>query len=158
MKEASKFFGIGLALGLFVLTGCGGGASSTDGAASGKEAGPPGSSEVDPMDNIGIGPVKSVELGEIDQAMAAEGEKTFNAMCTACHKAEEKYIGPAPKGIMSRRNPAWIMNMMLNPDEMVQKDPIAKKLLQEANLAPMANQNLTEEQARQILEYFRTLN
>jgi len=49
------------------------------------------------------------------------------------------------------------MNMILSPDKMIQSDPIAKQLLVEANLAPMANQNLTEEQARKILEYFRTL-
>ncbi len=49
------------------------------------------------------------------------------------------------------------MNMILNPEEMVFKDPIAKKLLAEYNFAPMANQNLTEDQARKILEYFRTL-
>jgi hypothetical protein len=50
------------------------------------------------------------------------------------------------------------MNMILNPEKMTQSDPIAKQLLIEANLAPMANQQLTEEQARKILEYFRTLN
>jgi hypothetical protein len=49
------------------------------------------------------------------------------------------------------------MNMILNPEQMVKEDPIAKKLLVEYNMAPMANQNLTEEQARKILEYFRTL-
>jgi hypothetical protein len=50
------------------------------------------------------------------------------------------------------------MNMILNPEEMVQKDPIAKQLLVEYNGAPMANQNLTEDEARAILEYFRTKN
>ena len=45
----------------------------------------------------------------------------------------------------------------LNPDEMVQKDPLAKALLMEFNGSPMANQNLTEEEARSVLEYFRTL-
>jgi cytochrome c len=40
---------------------------------------------------------------------------------------------------------------------MIQKDPIAKQLLIEANSAPMANQNLTETEARAILEYFRSL-
>jgi Na+/phosphate symporter len=47
------------------------------------------------------------------------------------------------------------MNQILNPEEMVAKDPIAKKLLAEY-IAPMANQGLTEEDARQVLEYFRT--
>jgi len=50
------------------------------------------------------------------------------------------------------------MNMILNPEEMIQKDPIAKQLLVEANGAPMANQNITEPEARQLLEYFRTKN
>ena len=38
---------------------------------------------------------------------------------------------------------------------MIKEDPIAKKLLVESNMAVMANQNLTEEEARAILEYFR---
>jgi mono/diheme cytochrome c family protein len=78
-------------------------------------------------------------------------------MCSACHKPTEKFIGPAPAGIMERRSPEWIMNMILNPEEMVKSDPIAKKLLADFNFAPMANQHLTEEQARKVLEYFRTI-
>jgi hypothetical protein len=49
------------------------------------------------------------------------------------------------------------MNMILDPEDMIQKDPLAKALLIEFNGSPMANQNLTEEEARQVLEYFRTL-
>lgn len=111
----------------------------------------------DPMSNKGIGPVRIIVLEEINPTMVAEGEKIYKAMCSACHKAEEKFIGPAPKGIMERRSPEWIMNMILNPEIMVKSDPIAQKLLVEYNLAPMANQHLTEEQARKVLEYFRTL-
>ncbi len=107
--------------------------------------------------NKGIGPIKSITLGEIDQEMAAEGEKIYQELCTACHKPDKKFIGPAPKGLLDRRTPEWSMNMILNPEEMTQKDPIAKQLLIEANGAPMANQNLTEEQARKVLEYIRTL-
>ncbi|MCM8569306.1 cytochrome c [Gramella jeungdoensis] len=110
------------------------------------------------MDNKGIGPIKNVELNpEIDQAMAQKGEALFNSKCLACHKPTKKFIGPAPKGVLDRRSPEWVMNMMLNPEEMVMKDPIAKQLLVEHNGSPMANQNLTEEEARQILEYFRTI-
>ena len=113
--------------------------------------------EVDPMKNKGIGPITSVTLGdEIDQDLAKQGAEVYVKMCSACHKPEKRFIGPAPKGIMERRSPEWIMNMILNPDEMVQKDPIARALLAEY-LSPMANQNLTEEQARAVLEYFRTL-
>lgn len=108
--------------------------------------------------NIGIGPIKSFDLpAEIDQALATKGEEIYEAKCTACHKAEKRFIGPSPKGIFERRTAAWVMNMILNPDEMVQKDPLAKKLLMEFNGSPMANQNLTEDEARSVLEFFRTL-
>ncbi|MGI9526293.1 MAG: c-type cytochrome [Weeksellaceae bacterium] len=112
----------------------------------------------DPMSNKGIGPVKSLELPEtIDEGMVAKGKEIYEAKCTACHKPTSKFIGPAPKGLLERRTPEWAMNMILNPEEMIQKDPIAKQLLAEANGAPMANQNLTEEEARQVLEYIRSL-
>lgn len=114
--------------------------------------------EIDPMSNKGIGPISSVSLGEVDNALASEGETIFKAKCTACHKISKRHIGPALKGVTQRRSPEWIMNMALNPEEMVQNDPIAKALLVEYNGAPMANQNLTEDEARAILEYFRTKN
>jgi len=141
-----------------LLSNCGGG--STEKEESTSPAPKPEEEPVasdDPMDNKGIGPVSEIELGEIDVAMVEEGKEIYKTMCSACHKVEEKFIGPAPKGIIKRRSPEWIMNMILNPEEMVFKDPIAKKLLAEFNYAPMANQNLTEDQARKILEYFRTL-
>ncbi len=110
------------------------------------------------LTNKGIGPVTSLELpAEIDQAMATKGAEVYKSKCTACHKIGKKFIGPAPNGIFERRSPEWIMNMILNPDEMVQKDADAKALLIEFNGSPMANQNLTEEEARNVLEYFRTL-
>ncbi len=114
--------------------------------------------DADPMSNKGVGPISSVSLGEIDADLAAAGETEFKAKCTACHKISKRHIGPGLKGVTERRSPEWIMNMILNPEEMVQKDPIAKKLLVEYNGAPMANQNLSEEEARSILEYFRTKN
>ena len=96
-------------------------------------------------------------LDAVDQEMAAHGADVFKKMCTACHRPDKKFIGPSPKDILNRRAPEWVMNMILNPDEMVQKDPLAKALLIEFNGSPMANQNLSEEDARAVLEYFRTL-
>jgi mono/diheme cytochrome c family protein len=114
--------------------------------------------EADWKTNNGVGPISAFTLpAAIDQALADQGGEIFDAKCTACHKLTKQFIGPSPVGITERRNPAWIMNMILNPDEMVQKDPIAKQLLIKFNGSPMANQSLTEDESRAILEYFRTL-
>ncbi len=110
------------------------------------------------MSNKGVGPITSLELPEsIDEAMVTAGAELFKTKCTACHKLGKKFIGPAPNGIMERRSPEWIMNMILDPEGMVQNDPIAKQLLIDYNGSPMANQSLTEAEARSVLEYFRTL-
>lgn len=109
------------------------------------------------MKNKGIGPVKSVELGELDKELVAEGEKIYNMYCIACHKVNEDYLGPAPKGILDRRSPEWVMNMILNTEEMNKKDSIAIELVKNSNGAIMVSMGLKEEQARAILEYFRTL-
>lgn len=111
--------------------------------------------ETDPMKDKGVGPITSITLGEIDQKMADEGKAVFLAKCSACHKISKRVVGPALVGVTTRRSPEWIMNMILNPEKMVAENPIAKKLLAEY-VAPMANQNLTEAEARLILEYFRT--
>ncbi|MGB5667310.1 MAG: cytochrome c [Maribacter sp.] len=106
----------------------------------------------------GFGPIKSLTLDpEINQTMVTHGADVYKKMCTACHRADKKFIGPAPNGILLRRTPEWIMNMILDPEGMVKNDPLAKELLIEFNGSPMANQNLTEEEARAVLEYFRTL-
>ncbi|CAH8281305.1 mono/diheme cytochrome c family protein [Mariniflexile fucanivorans] len=110
------------------------------------------------LTNKGVGPVKELVLpAEIDQAMATHGEEIYTKMCTACHRPDKKFIGPAPKGILERRTPEWVMNMILDPEGMIKNDPLAKELLVEFNGAPMANQHLTEAEARAVLEYFRTL-
>lgn len=113
--------------------------------------------KIDPMEDKGVGPIKSVTIGDIDATMVANGEKVFKAKCTACHKISKRFVGPALKGITKKQTPEWIMNMILNPEVMVVKNAKAKELLMEYS-APMANQNLTEDEARAIYEYFRTKN
>ena len=43
---------------------------------------------------------------------------------------------------------------MLNPQEMIDRHPVVKQLLAE-HLTFMPNQGLTQDQARQVLEYLR---
>ena len=105
----------------------------------------------------GIGPVTEVvELNELDPELAAQGKEVFEAKCTACHRPHERYIGPASEEILDRRSATYAMNMIMNPDEMTKKHPEGKKMMQEY-MSPMPYQNVTIEQARAIVEYFRTI-
>ena len=113
----------------------------------------------DPLSNKGVGPIINVILEDkVNIAMANSGEKLFNQLCTSCHMVNEDYVGPAMSGILDRRSPEWIMNMILNPIQMLEEDPIAIELLKEYDFEYMYNQNLLEEEAREILEYFRLLD
>lgn len=143
-----------LAAVIFMGTGCSSGSSEKGetGAAAKEKA------SVEEAPEIGVGPVKTVELSdELDEALVSEGLSIFESKCSACHQVDERYVGPAMKGLTERRNPVWIMNMVINPVEMTQKDPIAKKLLAEY-LTQMVNQNITESDARALLEYFRKID
>ena len=167
MKSTLKHITLLLA---FLILSCGGGESEknegtkvklkkqkTEKKVETKKAIKP--SETIDLTNKGVGPIKSLTLApEIDQAMVTKGADVFKRMCTACHKVGKKFIGPPPNGVLKRRTPEWVLNMILDPEGMVKNDPLAKSLLMEFNGAPMANQNLTNDDARAVLEYFRTLN
>lgn len=116
------------------------------------------SAAVDPAkksDSKGIGKFKSVEVGPLNADMASKGEAIFSSKCLACHKtSDEKVVGPGLKGITERRTPEWIMNMITNPEEMTKKDPVAKALF-EQHLVQMTFQNVSDQEARQVLEFLR---
>lgn len=143
-----------LGMALVVTIGCGGG---------GGEAPPPeapgpaaaGAGLTSFQLEHGIGPVtEPLTLGAYDKAMAEAGEEIFDQKCAACHKLSEKYVGPPLGGIIGRRSPAFIINMILNPQEMIDRHPVVKQLLAE-HLTFMPNQGLTRDQARQVVEYLR---
>jgi cytochrome c1 len=104
----------------------------------------------------GIGPVRDLTLGPIDPGLAADGETLFTTKCSACHKIDERYVAPALGEVLSRRRPEFVMNMMLNATEMVQKHPTVRELLAEY-YTPMPVQITEEDQARAILEYLRSV-
>jgi cytochrome c1 len=105
--------------------------------------------------NRGEGKFKDVEIGPLDPAMAASGDKVYEVKCASCHKlSDEKLVGPGWKGVTERHKPEWIMNFVTNTDEMLNKDPKAQAML-EICLVRMPNQNLTDQEARDVLEFMR---
>ena len=104
----------------------------------------------------GIGPIQELELSPIiDTVLVSQGQAVFTTKCAACHKLEERYVGPPLGQVLDRRSPEFVMNMMLNPDEMAKKHPEGKDMLAEY-FTLMPSQNLTESDARSILEFLRS--
>jgi len=165
MKYLIKLMGIAV---VFFMLSCGGGEEKKDkkqvkiGTAKKEVKKTASASDTKtPMidlNNKGVGPIKNIDLPDtIDEEMVVVGAELFKTKCTACHRANKKFIGPSPVGVLERRSAEWIMNMILDPEGMTKNDPIAKQLQIDFNGSPMANQSLTEKEARAILEYFRTL-
>jgi len=141
-------------MGAALVVGCGGGGD----AAPPAENPPAATGELTAFQlEHGIGPItEAMTLPEaIDHELAEEGEEIFVLKCSACHKMAEKYIGPELGTVLDRRTPAFVMNMILNPQEMIEKHPVVKQLLAET-MSFMANQGLTREDARAVVEYIRT--
>lgn len=83
------------------------------------------------------------------------GKNIYDLKCMACHKlTDEKLVGPGWAGVTKKRKPVWIINMITNVDMMLDKDPEAQKLLEQC-LVRMPNQNVSKEEARQIIEFMR---
>lgn len=104
----------------------------------------------------GEGKFKEVQIpATLDKTMADAGEKVYSVKCSSCHKlTEEKLVGPGFTGVTGRHAPEWIMNFATNPDPMITKDPKVQAML-ELCLVRMPNQNLTDDDARNVYEFMR---
>jgi len=106
--------------------------------------------------NRGEGKFTKVDVSAtLDASKATAGEKVFSVKCSSCHKTtDEKLVGPGWKGVTSRHKAEWIMNFVTNTDEMLDKDPKAQAQL-EICLVRMPNQNLSDDDARNVYEFMR---
>ncbi|MCA9737715.1 MAG: cytochrome c [Gemmatimonadota bacterium] len=104
----------------------------------------------------GLGPIRDLTLDDVDAALAATGEGAFVTKCSACHKIEDRYVGPRLGTVLARRRPEYVMNMILNANEMVQRHPQVRELLAQF-YTPMPVQVTDPAEARAILEYLRTV-
>ena len=112
-----------------------------------------GEEEKDP--SLGIGPVDALLLDKIDDKTQQAGYQIFLKKCLECHKMEREAGGPDISDVLSRRKPEWVMNFILNTEEMQEKDKTAK-----LNAAKFPGENMPQveisiDEARMILEYLR---
>lgn len=104
----------------------------------------------------GIGRFKNIQLTHpLDEGMVAKGKAIFQSKCFACHKlTTEKLVGPGWSGVTDRRSPEWIMNWITNTKVMVDRDLAAQTDLAVCVIR-MPDQDLTDDQARNVLEFMR---
>lgn len=104
----------------------------------------------------GEGKFTSVELGPLDAKKVESGTALFKVKCAPCHKlTDERLVGPGWAGVTTRHTPEWIMNFITNPDAMIDVDPELQVQL-EICLVRMPNQSLSDDDARNLLEYMRS--
>jgi cytochrome c len=108
------------------------------------------------INNKGVGRFKDVQLQlPLNKEMAAKGKTIYQSKCFACHKlSSEMLVGPGWAGVTTRRTPEWIMNWITNTRVMLDKD-LAAQAEMAVCLIRMPNQDLTDDQAREVLEFMR---
>ena len=156
-RNNMKKFAILLLMGAFI-TACGGSAEKSSATSENSSSEPAknesGNPSYDPQ--RGEGKFTEVAVGEkLDATMAAAGEKVYGVKCVSCHKlTSEKLVGPGWLGVTDRHTAPWIMNFATNTDAMLNKDPKAQAQL-EICLVRMPNQNIGDEDARNVYEFMR---
>ena len=88
---------------------------------------------------------------------AAEGAVLFKQKCTSCHALNQKVIGPALKGILERRDEAWLIPWIKNSQAVIASgDAYAVKLYKEYNQSAMtAFPELSDNDVKSILVYIK---
>jgi mono/diheme cytochrome c family protein len=118
----------------------------------------PGTSDYDPNRGLGRHTEESVVVGALDPKKVETGEKIAGVKCASCHKyTEDRLVGPGFAGVTVRRTPHWIMNFITNPDPMIDVDPELQAQL-ELCLVRMPNQGLSDDDARNVLEFMRKID
>jgi cytochrome c len=105
----------------------------------------------------GVGPFKDVKLGPVDQAKAKKGLSIFMAKCFLCHELDNKKLGPPLRNITKRETPEFILNMIVNPTGMQKENEKIKEMMKTYNNLPMLDQQVSQQDALNILDYLRSV-
>jgi cytochrome c551/c552/preprotein translocase subunit SecG len=90
-----------------------------------------------------------------DEQVVQEGKSLFNANCSACHRLDQKLIGPALRGVTDRREVQWAKDFIHNSQKLISSgDPTAVALFAEFNNVIMpAMPFLSDDDLNYLLAY-----
>jgi nitrite reductase (NO-forming) len=83
------------------------------------------------------------------------GKTLFDTRCLACHSiGKGRVVGPDLLGVTERRDERWLTSWLKSPEMMTAHDDTAKALLKRYQVQ-MPNQNLTPDEMKELLLYFK---
>jgi mono/diheme cytochrome c family protein len=90
-------------------------------------------------------------------ADVAEGEKLYQANCTACHAINDKIVGPALKDVHIKRDAKWLVKWIKNSQALIKSgDALANQVYKENNEMMMTSfESLSDDQIGSIIEYIK---
>ncbi|MBI2193403.1 MAG: c-type cytochrome [Planctomycetes bacterium] len=81
----------------------------------------------------------------------------FHQKCARCHTVGRgDRVGPDLRGVTRRRDKEWLVGLILDPETVLESDPVARDLMKQFNGVRMENAGLTRSQAESLLEYIQT--
>lgn len=85
----------------------------------------------------------------------SRGEDLFRSRCDACHgMTTADGVGPGLAGVTAKRDRAWLVRWLKNPDRMLaEKDPIATDLYERFQKLPMPNLQLSDADVEALIDY-----
>lgn len=94
------------------------------------------------------------DVSDSEEAISA-GKSVFNANCKSCHKLDQKYTGPALRGVTDRRSIDWAKSFIKNSQALIASgDAQANALYKEYNnLAMPAHEFLSDVELDNLLSY-----
>lgn len=106
--------------------------------------------------SVGVGDFVDFKIEKgFDSDLALKGKELYSTKCASCHSLKDDVIvGPGWSGVTERRQLGWLMNMMTNTTEMLEKDPELKKQIEKFKVQ-MPELSTSEDDARAILEFMR---
>jgi len=103
---------------------------------------------------VGVSSLGAQEISE-DADVVTQGEQLFKANCAACHRMNERLIGPELRDVHTRRKIDWILNFVKNPQKVINSgDEIANALLEEYQVV-MTAFPFSDDQIMSIVSYIK---
>lgn len=155
VKNKTIIATIGVVTTMLLFNACNSGGSDSQESGATQNTAQTDPPSYDPNRGEGKYDESNVPAEPLNVAMAEKGKVISGTKCLSCHKmTNERLVGPGWAGVTERRTLHWLMNFITDPDPMIDKDPELQAQL-ELCLVRMPNQNLTDEEAREIVEYMR---